>query len=70
MDLHAEGGRGLTEDVPQVRLPRGLSQRILQVVMEEALGYTDFDGFVLAAIRRELRQAERASYWMRRAEDR
>ncbi len=55
MDLHAEGGRGLTEDVPQVRLPRGLSTRILRVVAEEALGYADFDGFVLAAIRRELK---------------
>ncbi len=58
------------EEVPQVRLPRGLSLRILRAVGEEALGYSDFDGFVLAAIRRELKQAERASYWMRRAEER
>ncbi len=60
----------MTEEGPQVRLPPGLSARILRVVAEDALGYSDFDGFVLAAIRRELRQAERASYWMRRSEDR
>ncbi len=56
----------MNEDVPQVRLPPRLSLRILQVVKEDALGYADFDSFVLAAIRRELIQAERASYWMRR----
>ena len=60
----------MNEDDPQVRLPLGLSQRILQVVKEDALGYADFDSFVLAAIRRELKEAERASYWIRRAEDR
>ncbi len=57
------------EDVT-VKLPRGLSQRILQIVTDEALGYADFDSFVLSALRRELKQAERASYWMRREADR
>ncbi len=60
---------GFEED-QVIRLPRGLSRRIARILEEEGLGYVDFDSFVLAAIRRELKQAERASYWMRREADR
>ncbi|MEE9173915.1 MAG: YlcI/YnfO family protein [Thermoplasmata archaeon] len=60
----------MTEDVPQVRLPPGLSQRILRVVEEESSGYGSFNDFILASVRRELRQAERSAYWARQEADR
>ncbi len=48
-----------------VRLPRGLSRRIERLLEDESLGYGSFDDFVLAALRSELKRAERASYWLR-----
>ncbi len=70
MDLHAEGGRGLTDDRPHIRLPPALSHRILAVVGDESLGYADFHSFVLSAIRKELKEAERASYWLKQGAER
>ncbi len=57
----------LAEDFPleTLRLPRRLSRRIERVVENDALGYSSFDSFCLAAIRSELRRAERTSYFLK-----
>ncbi len=49
-----------------VKLPRGLSRRIEEVVGDPSLGYAGFTAFVLEAIRRQLERAERAAYWLKR----
>ncbi len=55
------------EDLPveTLRLPRALVLRVADVVEEEALGYDDFRGFLLAALRSELRRAEKTSYFLK-----
>ncbi len=55
----------MIEEVPQIRLPRGLSRRIERVVEDGALGYSSFDDFCLSALRSELRPAERTAYFLR-----
>ncbi len=49
-----------------VRLPRGLSRRIEEVVEVSCLGFASFDDFCLEAIRRQLERAERTSYWLKK----
>ncbi len=53
-----------------VKLSHLLSLRIAKVLEDEALGYGNFDDFVLAGIRHELREAELAAYWARQEEKR
>ncbi len=57
------------EDLPveTLRLPRALVLRVADVAGVEALGYDGFLGFLLAALRAELKRAERAKYWLREA---
>ncbi len=49
-----------------VKLPRGLSRRIEEVVGDTSLGYDNFTAFVLEAVRRQLERAELASYWLKK----
>ncbi len=57
------------EDLPleTLRLPRGLVGRVIDIVEVEALGYDDFRGFLLAALRSELRRSERSAFFLRGA---
>ncbi len=57
----------LDEDLPleTLRLPRALVARVIDLVEEEALGYGSFGDFLLAALRSELKHAERARYWLK-----
>lgn len=48
-----------------VRLPRGLSLRVVKILSDDALGYTSFDDFCLSAVRRELERAEKTSYFLK-----
>ncbi len=48
-----------------VRLPRAFVLRVADVVEVEALGYDDFRGFVLAALRTELRRAEKTAFFLK-----
>ncbi len=55
------------EDLPveTLRLPRALVLRIAGIVEEEALGYRSFGDFLLAALRSELKRAEKTSYFLK-----
>ncbi len=55
----------MLEDRLVVRLPRGLSRRIEEVVEQDGLGYSSFDDFCLSAVRSELRRAEKTAYFLR-----
>ncbi len=54
-------------DGETIRLPRGLVQRIARLLEDDALGYLGVDDFVVAALRRELRRAEKTSYFLKEA---
>ncbi len=48
-----------------VKLPRGLSRHVEEVVGDPSLGYDTFDDFCLSAIRSELRRAEKTAYFLK-----